>query len=120
MTGGGKWQAQLMSVLRASPVFGLLDDDVLVELADSLECRPVTGGTLVLREGEIADSMVIVVSGRLRVWRTDPAGGLLLYNEIGPGESVGETTTILHQPRTANVTALRFFTEPKNVCIRYW
>lgn len=107
MTGGGKWQAQLMSVLRASPVFGLLDDDVLVELADSLECRPVTGGTLVLREGEIADSMVIVVSGRLRVWRTDPAGGLLLYNEIGPGESVGETTTILHQPRTANVTALR-------------
>ena len=74
MTGGGKWQAQLMSVLRASPVFGLLDDDVLVELADSLECRPVTGGTLVLREGEIADSMVIVVSGRLRVWRTDPAG----------------------------------------------
>lgn len=107
MTVGGKWQARLMSMLRASQIFGVLEDVVLRALADSLECRSVTGGSLVLREGELADSMFIVASGRLRVWRADPAGGPMLYNEIGPGETVGETTMILRQARTANVTALR-------------
>ena len=107
MVSGGNWQLRLREVLRASTVFGLLDDAVLAELADSLECVSVAGGSLVLPEGETADSMIIVVSGRLRVWRCDADGGLMLYNEVGPGEYVGEAGLILRQARSANVTALR-------------
>jgi NTE family protein/lysophospholipid hydrolase len=107
MVRADNWQTRLKEVLRASPVFGLLDDGALDDLAGSLVCQPVVGGSLVLREGDSADSMIIVVSGRLRVWRRGGHGELLLYNEISPGESVGETGLILHQQRTANVTALR-------------
>jgi NTE family protein/lysophospholipid hydrolase len=101
------WQSRLLDVLQTSSVFSLLDGVVLHELAESMECRSVAGGSVVLTQDEAADSMIIVVSGRLRVWRREADGTPMLYNEIGPGDSVGETAVILRQARTANVTALR-------------
>ena len=100
-------QARLVEVLRASGVFGLLEEPVLVELAKLLEVRHLAGGRMALREGEDSDSMLFVLSGRLRVSRRERDGTLKLYNEIRVGECVGETGMILRQPRTADVTALR-------------
>ncbi|KQP17971.1 hypothetical protein ASF43_08905 [Pseudorhodoferax sp. Leaf267] len=96
-----------MQVLRDSRVFGQLDESVLNDLAGFFELQDVRGGLQVLREGDPSDSMFFVLSGRLRVSRRNPDGSLLLYNEISAGESVGETGMILHQPRTADVTAVR-------------
>lgn len=97
----------IREALRTSHVFGMLDDAIRDDLAGCLELRSVRGGTPVLLEGDAADSMLILLSGRLRVSRRDAQGTLNLYNEICPGESVGETGMILHQARTANVTAVR-------------
>ncbi|MBK7415656.1 MAG: cyclic nucleotide-binding domain-containing protein [Dechloromonas sp.] len=96
-----------MAVLRASLVFGALDPDLLSDLADSLEIETVEGGNTILSEGDTAESMLIVVSGRLRVSRKNPDGSLRLYNEVSPGETVGEAGMILQQRRFADVTALR-------------
>jgi NTE family protein/lysophospholipid hydrolase len=98
---------QVKEMLRASHLFGVLDDAVLNDLAQYVELQDVSGGSLLIREGDPSDFMVIVVTGRLRVSRRTPKGELLLYNEICPGESVGETGLILHQARTADVTAVR-------------
>jgi predicted acylesterase/phospholipase RssA len=51
--------------------------------------------------------MFILLGGRLRVSRRGTQGDLSLYNEIVPGESVGETGMILGQARAADVTAIR-------------
>jgi NTE family protein/lysophospholipid hydrolase len=59
-------------VLRSSFVFGVLEPAVLDDLAEALEIETVEGGNLILREGDAADSMLIVVSGRLRVSQTNP------------------------------------------------
>ena len=96
-----------MAVLRASLVFGALDPELLSDLADSLEIETVEGGNTILSEGDTAESMLIVVSGRLRVSRKNPDGTLRLYNEVSPGETVGEAGMILQQRRFADVTALR-------------
>lgn len=98
---------RVKEMLCASHLFGILGDAVLDDLVRHLELRDVSGGSLVFREGEPSDCMVIVVAGRLRVSRRDANGALLLYNEICPGESVGETGLILCQVRTADVTAVR-------------
>ncbi len=98
---------RVLEVLRASGVFGGLPDAVLRDLAALLKVQFVPGGDLVYREGDQAHSMFFVVSGRLRVSRRDRAGALQLYNEILPGESVGEAGLILQQPRAADITALR-------------
>ncbi len=107
MTNDRETQRRIAEVLRASRLFAALDAEVLGDLAARLELVTLAGGSVIFREGDVADSMLIVVSGRLRVSRRDADGQLLLYNEIAAGECVGETGMILHQARTADVTALR-------------
>jgi predicted acylesterase/phospholipase RssA/CRP-like cAMP-binding protein len=98
---------KVVKVLRASRGFGTLGGDVLDALANALEFRDYSGGAMVFREGEASDSMLFVVSGGLRVSRRDSVGDLYLYNEVRPGQSVGEVGLILQQTRTADVTAVR-------------
>lgn len=98
---------RLQAVLRASRAFGSLADEIIHDLAAVLELQEVAGGQVVLSEGEVADSLLVVVSGRLRVSRRNPDGSLNLYNEICPGETVGETGMILGEVRFADVTAVR-------------
>lgn len=95
-----------IKVLRASRGFGVLDDAVLSDLAAALTFDDVAGGTQVYKEGEDSDSMLFVVSGGMRVSR-GVGIELNLYNEVRPGQSVGEVGLILQQPRTADVTAIR-------------
>ncbi len=99
--------SRVMDMLRASGVFGALEQQVLEDLNGALQLRFVGGGDVVYREGDPADLMFFVVSGRLRVSRRDKAGALQLYNEIRAGESVGEAGLILQQARAADITALR-------------
>lgn len=98
---------RLLEILRGSKVFGQLAEPVLLDLAAALNLLSFEGGHQLLKEGEVADSMIIVISGRLRVSRQDPVAGLRLYNEICPGETVGETGLLLQQRRFADVTAVR-------------
>ncbi len=98
---------RVLEVLRASAVFGSLDESVLQDLGRLLHLQSIPGGNIVYREGDQANTMFFLISGRLRVSRRDRNGVLQLYNEIRPGESVGEAGLILQQPRAADITALR-------------
>ncbi|MEO7941430.1 MAG: cyclic nucleotide-binding and patatin-like phospholipase domain-containing protein [Burkholderiaceae bacterium] len=98
---------RVLEVLRASGVFGSLEEVVLYDLARLLHLQVIPGGNIVYREGDPANTMFFLISGRLRVSRRDRNGVLQLYNEIRPGESVGEAGLILQQPRAADITALR-------------
>lgn len=101
------FRVRVVEVLRSSTVFGALREEILQALADVMEPRQVHGGDAVLHEGEPSDSIVFVISGGLRVSRHDRDGHLLLYNQIQPGQSIGELGMILCQPRAQDVSALR-------------
>lgn len=107
MNDDASLRARVIDVLHASGVFGSLGDDVISDLASVLELQHVRGGEQVIREGDIANSMVFVISGGLRISRRDRDGTLRLYNDVRPGASFGEAGLILAQPRAADVTALR-------------
>ena len=107
MSDNCKPDERVLDVLRASGVFGGLGEGVLRDLGGLLELQFIPGGNIVYREGDPANTMFFLVSGRLRVSRRDKSGALQLYNEIRPGESVGEAGMILQQPRAADITALR-------------
>lgn len=98
---------RVVEVLRSSLVFGTLRDEVLAALVDAIELRNVHGGERIIEEGAESNSIVFVISGGLRVSRRDKAGQLLLYNQIQPGQSIGELGLILGQPRAQDVTAVR-------------
>lgn len=98
---------QVRKVLRTSAVFGRLDAGPQEALLEQLRLQAVEAGALVLQEGAAADSLLFVVSGRLRVSRRGQDGELQLFNELGPGDCQGEAALMLRQPRPADVTALR-------------
>lgn len=98
---------QLIELLAANDDFASLSNDILVELAQRLQIQNVKGGSQVVAEGTQSEYMFILASGRLRVSREDSDGGLLLYNEVLPGDCVGETGMVLDQQRTANIFAMR-------------
>lgn len=86
-------------------IFAHLDTVEMVELAARFETRSLKRGEAVIRQGEPADALYIVVSGRFAV---TVAGRRAPIAEIGPDQPIGEITFITGGgTRTATVTAMR-------------
>lgn len=100
-------QRHLSRALRDSAVFGELEAPLLRDLETTMSLRTVKGGEAVLHQGEPSESLLIVVGGRLRARLRLSGGESRDLKEIGPGESAGEVGLILHQPRSADVVAVR-------------
>ncbi len=66
--------------------------------------RSVPPRTVVIRQGEIAPSLVLVSSGRLEV-RVERGGAAIDLGEIGPGEYIGEAPLLARAPSRASVVA---------------
>jgi CRP/FNR family cyclic AMP-dependent transcriptional regulator len=88
-------------LLRLVPLFNGMTDRSFQAIADlASEADYATSGDLV-RQGDIGDSFIIIVSGRARVTRDGKQ-----LRELGPGDFLGEIALIDGSPRTATVTAL--------------
>jgi predicted acylesterase/phospholipase RssA/CRP-like cAMP-binding protein len=77
----------------------LLQQFVVVELP---------GGEWLFQEGEVADSLYLIVRGRLQVWgKAESAETPRLLGELASGECVGEVGLLTGGSRTAGVRAIR-------------
>lgn len=72
-------------------------------LARRGEVRSYRKGTLLIQEGDIGDTLYVILDGRLRVYGSDPRSGReVTYGHYGPGEYVGEMG-LDGAPRSASV-----------------
>lgn len=67
----------------------------------------LTGGELLFSAGDAPDSLYLVRSGRLGVFREEPNQPPQFLGVIKPGEPVGEMALIAGSPHTSSVVALR-------------
>jgi CRP/FNR family cyclic AMP-dependent transcriptional regulator len=79
--------------------------DALAELAARGEVRRYRKGTLLIQEGDVGDTIFIILSGRMRVFSAGDNDREVTYGEYGPGEYVGEMS-LDGGPRSASVAAL--------------
>jgi CRP-like cAMP-binding protein len=86
--------------LRSIPIFSACGPGDLQRVAQLLDEVDIPDGRVIMREGEPASEMYIVVSGKAHA---DKAGRRI--NEFGPGAVFGEMSLIAEGPRTATVTA---------------
>jgi len=94
-------------LLKASPVFGGLDPEARAMLLNELELRISRRGEVLMRQGDAADGLYLVGSGRLQVLLTNTDGKEVVLNEAGRGELVGEMALLTDKPRSASIVALR-------------
>lgn len=92
--------------LRDIGLFGGLSDQSIDELIAELKTEQVEPGTLVLREGELAREMFVVLGGELEVLKRGAHGAEARVAMLGPGDWVGEMSIIDVMPRSATVRAL--------------
>jgi NTE family protein len=85
-------------------IFRDLEEAERARLAAELETLNLRRGDVLVRQGEVADALYVVVTGRFSVTVT---GRRDLLAEVGPGQPVGEIAFLAGGVRTATVTALR-------------
>jgi predicted acylesterase/phospholipase RssA/CRP-like cAMP-binding protein len=91
--------------LRNVPVLAGLPDELLERLAEQVNDVRVRAGTWIMREGESADSMFIVRSGRLEVVGEGPPETLIRV--LRRGDVLGELALLRAETRSASVRARR-------------
>jgi CRP/FNR family cyclic AMP-dependent transcriptional regulator len=93
------------STLRNVPLFSNVSDQQLATLVPALQHRTYRPRAVILRAGEIADGLYIVLSGHVRVLLDDGEGHQAIVALIGPNEFFGEVGLLDSGPRFTNVCA---------------
>lgn len=90
--------------LQQMPIFGGVADDALAYLLEPANEVTVAGGAFFFREGDPAQCMYVLESGRVEVlkqWR----GREMPLRQFGPGDCFGEMALIDLFPRSASARA---------------
>jgi len=83
-------RSPLVDLLRRIPLFSELHDDALQLLARRCVTKTVPAGTVLFTTGEECRGLYMIESGRVRIYRTDPAGREQVLHIEGAGRTVAE------------------------------
>jgi len=67
-----------------------LSDTLLREIAATGGVKRYPANTVLINEGDTADTLFIILSGRVKVYAGNESGKEVILNEHGPGEYIGE------------------------------
>ncbi len=94
-----------IDVLRNLSIFGALSPETMVFLREQCEEVSVRAGKDFFVQGEIGDSVFVLLEGRVAVLRTLD-GECMVLAELGKGVCFGEMALVAISPRNATVRAL--------------
>jgi len=99
--GGGKGDA-----LDRTPLLALLEPDLRQRVRKRLNRRKIGSGKPLYRQGETADALYLVESGRFRVFVGERVGQERVLRFLGPGELAGEAAFMAETPHVTNAVAV--------------
>ena len=94
-----------MLLLRRVPLFEGLDPEDLQRIAATSVERDYAAGEALMRESEIGDELVVIVSGSVRIVRATADGGEREIRRYEAGEHIGELAVLRERQRAATVVA---------------
>lgn len=87
-------------ILKSAPVFEKVAGEDLAPLARVASEEVYADGERVFEEGEVGDSLFVIVRGRVAI-----VTGSEKIAELGPGEAFGEMAVLDSAPRSASAAA---------------
>ena len=94
------------SFLRNVPIFADLEDKELERIAKLGTRQKYKKGNIVVLERESGAALFVIVSGKVKVVRTDEEGREVILSMFGPGEFFGEMSLLDGLARSASVVAI--------------
>ncbi|WNG39098.1 cyclic nucleotide-binding domain-containing protein [Archangium minus] len=94
-----------LAIISSSPLFEMLSSTELAHLAELAEQRRYADGELVFEEGELGDSLYVIVRGEVEVVRSDSGGILRPLTVLTAPDFFGEMSVIDKEYRSATVRA---------------
>lgn len=98
-------ERDMEAIVLGSHLFKSLDDAGRRDLVESGFVMRFAAGDMVLRQGDLGDTMFLVLDGSVRV-ETETPGGVVQLAELKRGACLGEVSVLTRGPRTATVTAV--------------
>ena len=92
--------------LRNNTFFGGLPDRALEALIAKGHTKRYAKGSTICRRGEAGDSLMVVVSGRIKISNTNADAKEVILNFLGVGDLNGEIAALDGRGRTADAVAL--------------
>ncbi|MDB4453404.1 Crp/Fnr family transcriptional regulator [Pseudomonadales bacterium] len=104
-----------MSVLKSVEIFSGLSDAELAALEESSIRRSYPKNTVIINENDVADSLYVIESGKVKVYCSDKNGKEFIMNTLGGGDYFGELALLDDDRRSASVRTM----EKADFCIIY-
>ncbi len=99
--------AELIEFLRTVPLFASMSGRQLRELEGQLQWLHLPAGKTLMKQGDEADGLYVVVGGRLRFEVNEESASATRSGSFGRGDIIGELALVTGERRAATVTALR-------------
>lgn len=97
---------EVTGILRQTSLFRSLPAGDLEALAAASRSRTFRRGQIVFTAGDPGDTLIVVISGRIKVVVRSADGGELTLTIIGPGDVLGELSVADGGPRSADAETL--------------
>lgn len=94
-----------MSIASVDLFDGLMPDEIQL-LTDTSILREFAKNTVLIHEGDVADSLYVVESGRVKVYCSDKTGKDFVLNILESGDYFGELALLDDDKRSASVRAM--------------
>jgi CRP/FNR family transcriptional regulator, cyclic AMP receptor protein len=95
----------ILSLVRMIPIFAELNENELKKIADIGISRKYSKNSIVFLEEEAGAALFIIISGKVKVVRTDDEGKEVILSILGSGEFFGEMALLDGLPRSATVVS---------------
>ncbi len=105
MTMCGEQSNNLAALLRATKVFGALDDDEITAVVEVGHTRTFPNKALIFKKDAESNALFVILSGKVRIMNqleNDPSA---IIATIGPGDLFGETSILQREPRSTFAVA---------------
>jgi CRP-like cAMP-binding protein len=98
--------ADIEGAIRQSSVFRRLGPDDRQRLAEISRLKQAEKGERIFSEGEPSEFFITILAGRVKIFKTTPAGKDVILEIFGPGDPLGAVAAYEGRPFPASAVAL--------------
>ena len=94
------------ALLRGLPFFRRVSPELRARVAEVARLKSYDRGELIFAEGDPSDQFIIIVSGRVKVFKSTPAGKEIILEIFGGGDPLGAVAVYEGAPFMASALSL--------------